>query len=114
MKSFSDTLYSMLGERIKKRREEVGLRQEALAKKINMSRTSISNIESGKHQIPLSKLYLLSNVLKYEIHFLLPTYEDINEYMDDFESSDIKTILTQKDLDKKEREDLEDLLKNLE
>ena len=37
-----------MGIRIKERREELGMTQEELAKKSNVSRQTISNIENGR------------------------------------------------------------------
>ena len=54
----------MIGERIKKRREELGLTQEELAKKLGYkSKSSINKIEMNKNDISQSKLIQFASVL---------------------------------------------------
>lgn len=55
----------LLYKNIKKRREELGMSQEELARLTGYtSRTSIAKIESGKVDIPLSKIEKFSKALK--------------------------------------------------
>ena len=54
-----------LGEKVKLKREELGLSQEELAEKMNYkSKTSIHKIEQDITDLPLSKVKELANVLK--------------------------------------------------
>lgn len=55
-----------------RRRQIAGLSQEALAKRVGMSRTSVTNIEKGRQQIPLHMLYAFADALGVEPAALLP------------------------------------------
>ena len=68
--------YKDIGSRIKKARKELGLTQEEVARKANLQRTSITNIEKALQKTPIYTLYVLSVVLKKPMQELLP---DINE-----------------------------------
>jgi len=83
MSDFNTTLFRILGERLKKRRFESGLNQEEVAKEIGLGRASISNIEVGRHQPPLSVIYDLSKLFKTDIQSLLPTYQEVVERIND-------------------------------
>ena len=53
-----------LYKRIRKRREELGMSQEELAKKMGYkSRSSINKIEMGENDIPQSKIATFAKVL---------------------------------------------------
>ncbi len=69
-------LYVSIGKKIKDARKKARLSQEGLAKKISLSRSSLSNIEIGKHQPSLYTLYELALALNCEIQDLLPSIED--------------------------------------
>ena len=43
-------MQNMIGKRIKDRREELGMKQEDLANKSNVSRGTISALENGKYE----------------------------------------------------------------
>ena len=54
-----------LYKNIKKRREELGLSQDALAKKVGYTdRSSIAKIESGKVDLPQSKILEIAEALR--------------------------------------------------
>lgn len=61
-----------IGEQIKEMRESKNFTQEELARKIHISRTTLSNIESGKHGTVLIKLYDIARILETEIIKFLP------------------------------------------
>lgn len=71
--------YQMLGERIKNARTKAGLKQEAFAACLNLSRASIVNIEKGRQHPPLHLLWVISNVLKIEVTELLPQFHVIEK-----------------------------------
>ena len=61
-----------LGDRVKQKREEMGLSQEELAEKMGYkSKTSIHKIEQGITDLPLSKVEELSKVLNVTPAFLM-------------------------------------------
>lgn len=77
MENFKEALYEIVGERIRFEREKLNISQSRLSEDIGISRASVSNIEVGRHQIPLSNLYAISNVFKIDIKELIPKYEDV-------------------------------------
>lgn len=78
MVDFNSVLYRVLGEKIKERREELGLSQKELSDKIlKLGRTSISNIEKGRQYPPLSTIYELCRALDIDIQRILPTYSEV-------------------------------------
>ena len=112
MQDFKSILYKIIGDRIKSKRKELGLSQDDLSKHLNLGRSSISNIEIGRHQIPLSVLYELSILLKINVHNLLPTYEEVVELLNS-KIKEYSKILEAKDLNSLQRESVEDILKNI-
>jgi transcriptional regulator with XRE-family HTH domain len=65
-------VYEELGQRIRARRVERGLSQSKLAEYVELTRTSISNIENGRQHLPLHTLYRFADVLGCRPHDLLP------------------------------------------
>lgn len=112
MGDFTPRLQKLLGERIKKRREELKLNQGELASKLQIGRTSVSNIEAGRQQPPLNVLYEICNALDIDIQSILPTYSELiapsnpeqDEILDYLKNSDldeslinqIKNLITKK------------------
>jgi transcriptional regulator with XRE-family HTH domain len=68
-----------MGEQIRAAREEAGLSQEKLAKKLYLRRPTLSDIENGKVEVDSSTLELLSYYLKKPLtyFFLNPIYEEL-------------------------------------
>ena len=61
-----------VGERIKKRREELGMTQEELAKSARYkSRSSINKIEADGRGVPRKKIELIAKVLRTTPEFLM-------------------------------------------
>lgn len=65
-------LYKAIGAAVKKARTERGLSQEDLAKVARLTRTSITNLESGKQQVPLHSLYEIAAAIDRDVRDLLP------------------------------------------
>lgn len=62
----------MIGERVKIRREELGMTQEELANKIGYKhKSSISYIEKGKNDIPISDVYKFADALCTTVQYLM-------------------------------------------
>jgi transcriptional regulator with XRE-family HTH domain len=112
MRDFKGILYYMIGNRIKSLRTERGLSQEDLSVQLNLSRASISNIELGRHQIPLFLLYELSLFFKIGINDLIPTNEEIQSDLNSI-NPELSKILDTQNLDLSQKEILENLLKNI-
>jgi transcriptional regulator with XRE-family HTH domain len=63
--------YKTIGQYVKARREELGVNQEELAKRIGVTPTTISLYESGKRKPDLDTLKQIATVLKTSLAFLL-------------------------------------------
>lgn len=61
-----------MGEKIKDRRKSMGMSQEELARRCNLSRVRISAIENGKcNDILVSTLTTIASVLGTNVEFFL-------------------------------------------
>jgi len=72
-----DKFYKNLGVKIKKIREKIGLSQEALAKKLRISRVAISQIETGNRKISAEELVKLAKTFNIPTDVLLDVKKDI-------------------------------------
>jgi len=72
-----EDLYKEIGERIKEKREnrKPKFSQQKLSKRIGISRTSMVNIEKGRHHIQIHTLYHIASALGTDIEFLLPVLD---------------------------------------
>jgi transcriptional regulator with XRE-family HTH domain len=66
------TFYRKLGENIRKCRKRHKLSQDALAKLVGLTRTSLTNIESGRQHPPLHTFCDIVEQLKANVFELLP------------------------------------------
>ncbi len=55
--------FSIIGNRIKALRVGIGMKQSELAKKIGMSQTNLSNVESGRTAVTVQVLLKIHDVL---------------------------------------------------
>lgn len=85
-------LYQLLGENVKKYRNQNGLTQEQLANKIDLTRTSVVNIEQGRQHPPLHLLLQIAKVLDVGLETLVPKEADFspNKLLDDSNLKDIQ------------------------
>jgi transcriptional regulator with XRE-family HTH domain len=60
-----------VGERIRKRRLELGWTQDVLAEKAGISKSFLSDLENGKRSIGADKLLDLGRVLSLSLDFLM-------------------------------------------
>lgn len=65
-------LYKALGNRIRQAREDRGLTQDAVAQRLDIGRTSLTNIEGGRQRVLLHVLYEIADELGVEPTALLP------------------------------------------
>ena len=70
-------LYWTIGMAIRQARITVGISQEELARRVELSRTSIVNMESGRQRPPLATLYDIADALGVQATELLPRNEDV-------------------------------------
>ena len=61
----------MVGQNIKKFREEKALRQEDLAEQLHVTRQAVSNWENGKNQPDLEMLQKIAQVLEVSVEELI-------------------------------------------
>lgn len=62
---------STVGARIRARREELGWTQEDLARKANISKSFLSDIENGKRSVGADKLLDIARALSRSLDFLM-------------------------------------------
>ncbi len=71
-----------IGKRISELRQGVGLSQEGLSILAGISRTSIVNIEKGRHQPSLQTLYSIIQHLETDITSVLPSIDAYQQMKD--------------------------------
>ena len=76
MEPANDLFYRELGQRIRTFRTEQGLTQAALGLRLcpPVTRAAIANVENGKQRVLAHTLVQLAQILRVEIHRLLPTF----------------------------------------
>jgi transcriptional regulator with XRE-family HTH domain len=67
-----EPIYLDFGQRLRKARRQAKLTQEALGKRVGLSRTSITNIEQGNQHVGLHLLYELAKAVGLRPVELLP------------------------------------------
>lgn len=67
-----DRLYRVFGSRVRALREEKNVTQEELAKRVDLSRTSITNIEKGRQRVLLHQMVEIAQALDAEPTQLIP------------------------------------------
>ncbi len=73
-------LYEALGRLVRSHRERAQLTQDELARRVGMTRTSITNIESGRQKVQIHTLYQIARSLEVSPNALLPSpTEDLPE-----------------------------------
>lgn len=75
--SLPPRLYSLVGQRVRKRRQDLATTQAELAQRIGVTRTSVTNLERGRQQMPLHQLLAIAHVLDVELADLLPTRAEL-------------------------------------
>jgi len=106
---FKTALYRIIGDRIKVKRAAQNLSQDAISKHLKLSRSSISNMEMGRHQIPLYLLYELSDYFKINIYDLIPTFQEVVEFINS-EIKDYSGFLEGKDFNDVQKQSLKKVL----
>ena len=102
----NELLYQQLGEAIKTIRASTGISQEELASSINVKRTSIANIESGRQNATLSLLYKITYILKINLVDFLPDTKDLFKVDEDYitintdNATEVVSIKTASTIDK--------------
>ncbi|WP_053961256.1 helix-turn-helix domain-containing protein [Sulfobacillus thermosulfidooxidans] len=86
-----DWMYPRIGHRIRELRESHGLTQGQLAEQVNLTRTSIVNIEQGRQKVMIHTLYQLAMVFNVPVADLLPAFDESSPLVQ------VKTGVLQKD-----------------
>ncbi|MFN3773481.1 helix-turn-helix domain-containing protein [Cloacibacterium normanense] len=90
-----ESLYPIVGERIQDIRKEYSISQQELANVLNLSRTSVSNIENGRHPIFLHHIYTIAEKFNIPLDKILPSVFDVQNKIKT-EEEDLKKIFIQK------------------
>ena len=69
--------YKKIGERIKKIREDLGLSQQTLAKKIGLNRVSLSQIENGSRTVSAEEIMKFAKIFNISSDILIDLKQDI-------------------------------------
>lgn len=70
-------LYTIVGSKIQEIRKEKGISQMELAEILGLSRTSISNIENGRHPIFLHHIYTMAENFNIPLETILPPVSNV-------------------------------------
>lgn len=92
----TSVIYEEMGQRIRSLRKQLRLTQDELARRVGLTRTSITNIENGNQTVPVHVVYELSKALGTTPTVLLPDPADLLRSDDivenlAFPSSDLST-----------------------
>lgn len=66
-----EVIYRKLGRHIADRRTELNMSQDALAKKVRISRPALANMEAGRQRIPLHRMINIEKVLGYPATYMI-------------------------------------------
>lgn len=69
----NDPIYAMFGNRVRALREEKRFTQEELARRVDLSRVSITNIERGRHRVLLHQVVEIAEALDAKPTDLMPS-----------------------------------------
>ena len=73
-----DRLYELVGRKVREKRERLEKTQDELARSIDLTRTSITNIERGRQKVPLHHLLRIASALGEELRDLIPTKAELD------------------------------------
>ena len=95
-----DKFYEMMGARIKAARSKSEINQDALAEYLDLTRTSISNIETGRQRPAIHLLIQISRILKMSLLDLIPDLYDDELVLLDFKHLNKNEILSDSAINK--------------
>lgn len=96
-------MYSDLGEKVKLLRKRRGLKQDDLAKVLDLSRSQISNLEKGRRNLSLKQLEKLCEYFKVDMSYFLMS-ETTDSCLDLIEKA--KVLFESKELTNIQKDDL--------
>jgi transcriptional regulator with XRE-family HTH domain len=71
-------VYKLIGQRVRAARVKRGLSQRELAGRVDLTRTSITNIEQGRQKLLVHTLFLLSEALAIPVVELIAVPEQVD------------------------------------
>lgn len=81
----NNQLKKYIGLQIKEKRETMGIKQEHMAQILKLSRTSIHNIESGRHSVTAENIMLLCGFFNCTPNELFPPVKAIKYIIEEKE-----------------------------
>lgn len=57
------------------------MNQQDLGESVGLTRVSVSNIESGRHQIPISTLYKIGDILMVDVRDIMPGSKEVEAFI---------------------------------
>lgn len=72
-----ERLYRLVGDAVRRRRMETGMTQSRLAAEVGVTRTSVTNIETGHQKPPLHLLFKICAVLGVESKNIVPENDEV-------------------------------------
>lgn len=105
--SLENSVYKLIGSKLKKVRIEKDLTQDFIAQIIGSSKASVANYEKGDQAIYISDLYKIAFNLGIEIKEFLPTIDEIKKMDPDYK------IPAAEDLNKNEKASLGAFIKKI-
>ena len=96
-------MYSELGEKVKLIRKRRGLNQDDLAEVLELSRSQISNLESGRRNLSLKQLEKLCEYFQVDMSYFVMS-ETTDSCLDLIEKA--KLLFASKELTNIQKEDL--------
>ncbi|MBL7773415.1 MAG: helix-turn-helix transcriptional regulator [Chitinophagaceae bacterium] len=106
--TFEEQLYTIISQRIRDKRKYLNISQEEIANKLNVSRASISNMETGKHQVSVISIFELCPIFNCEIFDLIPKFDEVYSQL---EYSNSKSFNT---LEETQKVSIEKIIKDIE
>lgn len=96
-------MYSELGEKVKLLRKRQGLKQDDLAEVLDLGRSQISNLESGRRNLSLKQLEKLCEYFKVDMSYFIMS-ETTDSCLDLIEKA--RVLFESKELTNIQKEDL--------
>ena len=96
-------MYSELGDKVKLLRNRRGLKQDDLAEALELSRSQISNLESGRRNLSLKQLEKLCEYFQVDMSYFVMS-ETTDSCLDLIEKA--KLLFASKELTNIQKEDL--------
>lgn len=91
-------VYKIVGNNVKAKRQANKVNQTELAARLNLSRTSLVNIEQGRQHPSLVLLFQISKALGCDMHEIIPSSDEVFNkqaqhptYLDTISDTDLET-----------------------